>query len=168
VSSPSTFYPIPSNLEKRVRWVLRENRILLFSSFAPFLVVFTHSIASHSQEDVTLLSQVLKTLEAGRSISAATNRLYEDCAAFLRFATAFVGSTQNSFGSYNQDEDSVTFPLIGTGDYSTVMPDFDTAEGLGGMQDELQPMSAFLGSFLGENTVMNGYWNMDFSQAGNF
>jgi hypothetical protein len=50
-------------LEKRVRWVLIDNRILLFSSFAPFLVVFTHSIASHSQEDVALLSQFLKTLE---------------------------------------------------------------------------------------------------------
>jgi hypothetical protein len=94
--------------------------------------------------------------------------LYEDCKAFLRFATAFVGSTQNSFGSYNQDEDSVTFPLIGIGDYSTAMPDFDPAEGFEGMQDELQPMSAFLGIYLGENTVMNGHWNMDFSQAGTF
>jgi hypothetical protein len=94
--------------------------------------------------------------------------LYEACAAFLRFATSFVGSTQNSFGSYNQVEDSVTFPLIGVGDYSTVMPDFEPAEGLGDMQDELQPMSAFLGSYLGENMAMNGHWNLDFSQAGTF
>jgi hypothetical protein len=151
-----------------VRRVLINSRILLFSSFAPFLVVFTHSIASHSQEDVSLLCQVLKTLEAGRDISAATNRLYEDCKAFLRFATAFVGSTQSSFGSYNQDEDSVTFPLIGVGDYSTAMPEFDPAGGFEDMQDELQPMSAFLGSYLGENTAMNGHWNMDFSQTGTF
>jgi hypothetical protein len=47
-----------------------------------------------------------------------------------------------------------------------VMPEFDQAAGFEGMQDELQPMSAFLGSYLGENTVMNGHWNMDFSQAG--
>ncbi|PMD39479.1 hypothetical protein L207DRAFT_529455 [Hyaloscypha variabilis F] len=139
--------------------------ILLFSSFAPFLVVFTHSIASHSQGDVSLLSQVLRTLEAGRSISAATNRLYEDCNAFLRFATAFVRSTQNSFGSYNQEDDSVTFPLTGPGDYNTAFPELEPVEGFEGMQDDLMPMSAFLGSYLGESQAMNGFWNMEFSQS---
>ncbi|KAE9381116.1 hypothetical protein N431DRAFT_1642 [Stipitochalara longipes BDJ] len=141
--------------------------ILLFSSFAPFLVVFTHSIASHSREDVELLSQVLQTLEVGRSISAATNRLYEDCKAFLRFATAFVRSTQNSFGSYNQEDDSVTFPLMGPGDYNTAFPAFDLAGEFEGIQDDLLPMSAFLGTYLGEGQAMNGFWNMDFSQTGN-
>jgi hypothetical protein len=138
---------------------LRFNRILLFSSFAPFLVVFAHSIASHSQEDVQLLSQVLQTLEAGRGISAATNRLYEDCKAFLRFATAFVRSTQNTFGLYNQEEDSVTFPLVNTSEYNTTIPDFIEGDGFESMQDDLLPMSAFLGSYLGENQAMTGLWN---------
>jgi len=140
-------------------------RVLLFSSFTPFLVVFTHSIASHSQGDVELLSQVLQTLEAGRNISAATNQLYEDCKAFLRFATAFVRSTQNSFGSYNQEDDSVTFPLMGT---DCNIPEFDAAGGFESMQDDLLPMSAFLGTYLGENQAMSGFWNIDFSQSGTF
>ncbi|KAH8762821.1 fungal-specific transcription factor domain-containing protein [Hyaloscypha finlandica] len=140
--------------------------VLLFSSFTPFLVVFTHSIASHSQGDVELLSQVLQTLKAGRNISAATNQLYEDCKAFLRFATAFVRSTQNSFGSYNQEDDSVTFPLMGTSDCN--IPEFDAAGGFESMQDDLLPMSAFLGTYLGENQAMSGFWNIDFSQSGTF
>lgn len=142
-------------------------RILLFSSFAPFLVVFTHSMASHSQEDVELLGQVIHTLEAGRSISAATNRLYLDCKAFLRFATAFVRSTQNSFGSYNLEDDSVTFPFTGQGDYNNTFPHFDP-EGSVEMQDDLLPMSAFLGTYLGENQPVTGFRNMDFSQIGTF
>ena len=142
-------------------------RVLLFSSFTPFLVVFTHSIASHSQGDVELLSQVLQTLEAGRNISAATNQLYEDCKAFLRFATAFVRSTQNSFGSYNQEDDSVTVPLMGISDCN-IVPEFDAAGGFESMQDDLLPMSAFLGTYLGENQAMSGFWNIDFSQSGTF
>jgi len=140
-------------------------RILLFSSFAPFLVVFTHSIASHSQADVDLLRQVLRTLEAGRSISAATNRLYEMCKVFLRFATAFVHSRQDCFGSYNQEEDSFTFPMEAHTNnvYNLASSEFSPS-GSGGfetMQENLVPMSAFLETYLGQN--MNGLWNMDFS-----
>jgi hypothetical protein len=130
-------------------------------------VVFTHSIASHSQDDVELLGHVLQTLEAGRSISVATNRLYEDCKAFLAFAKAFVRSTQNSFASYNQEDDSVTFPLMCTSEYST-LPEFDPAGGFQSMQDDLLPMSAFLGTYLGETQAMSGFWNVDFSQTGTF
>ncbi|TVY31773.1 putative transcriptional regulatory protein [Lachnellula subtilissima] len=138
--------------------------ILLFSSFAPFLVVFTHSIASHSQADVDLLRQVLRTLEAGRSISAATNRLYEMCKVFLRFATAFVQSRQDCFGSYNQEEDSFTFPMeANTNNVYNMASEFSRSGSASfeNMQENLVPMSAFLGTYLGEN--MNGLWNMDFS-----
>jgi len=75
-----------------------------------------------------------------------------------------VRSTQNSFGSYNQEDDSVTFPLTGPGDYNTAFPELEPVEGFEGMQDDLMPMSAFLGSYLGESQAMNGFWNMEFSQ----
>lgn len=149
--------------------LIHHNRILLFSSFTPFLVVFTHAIASHSLEDVELLRQVLFTLEAGRNISAATSKLYEVCKVFLRFATAFVSSRQNCFGSYNQDEDSFTFPLMGgetTGQFYNAASDFRTENVLESMNGNLVPMSAFLGSYLGENQALNGLWNLDFAQAG--
>lgn len=140
--------------------MLTGDRILIFSSFAPFLVVFTHSLASHSQEDVELLTQVLQTLEAGRNISAATNKLYELCKVFVRFATAFVGSRQNCFGSYNLEDDCFTFPVDSTGHYFNIASDFGSLDALKG---DLVPMSAFLGTCLGENQAMSGLWNMDFS-----
>jgi len=145
------------------------HRILLFSSFTPFLVVFTHAIASHSMEDVELLDQVLQTLEAGRSISTATNKLYEVCKVFLRFATAFVRSRQNCFGLYNQEEDSFTFPIMGSetsSHFYSVASEFGTENVLESMNGDLVPMSAFLGNYLGENQALNGLWNLDFAQAG--
>ncbi|KAH8585442.1 fungal-specific transcription factor domain-containing protein [Bisporella sp. PMI_857] len=138
--------------------------ILLFSSFSHFIVVFTHSIASHSQDDVELLSQVLRTLEEGRSISAATNRLYELCKVFLRFATAFIQSTQTFLGSYNKEDDSFTFPIMGTDStsqyYNAIQ--FSSGNTCETMYDDLLPMSAFLGACLGENQAMSGLWNIDF------
>jgi len=128
--------------------------------------VFTHSIASHSQEDVNLLGQVLRTLEAGRSISAATNRLYEVCKVFVKFAIAFVRSRQNCFGSYNQEDDSFTFPIDSTGNYYNAESGFGPAGAFESIHDDLVPMSAFLGTYLGENQTMNGLWNFDFSQPG--
>lgn len=89
---------------------------------------------------------------------------------FLRFATAFVLARQDCFGSYNREEDSFTFP-VGLGEYLAVGTNtgtgtdvYDVASGFGGLegvQGDLLPMSAFLGTCLGEN--INGLWNMDFS-----
>jgi hypothetical protein len=131
--------------------------------------VFTHSIASHSLEDVELLRQVLRTLEAGRNISVATNRLYEVCKVFLRFATAFVRSRQDCFGSYNQEDDSFTFPVMeggAAGQFYDVASGFESGDILESMNGNLVPMSAFLGSYLGENQSLNRLWNLDFAQAG--
>jgi hypothetical protein len=90
---------------------------------------------------------------------------------FLRFATAFVRSRQNCFGSYNQEDDSFTFPVMGSnlaGNLSNDPPEFDSVDSFGALNGDLVPMSAFLGSCLGENQAMNGLWNMDFSQPGPF
>ena len=40
-------------------------------------------------------------------------------------------------------------------------------DGFEGMEDDLLPMSVFLGSYLGENQA-NGFWNMEFAQTGAF
>ena len=83
----------------------------------------------------------------------------------MRFAAAFVRSTHNSFGSYNQEDDSVTFPLLGIDGYNTAIPGYDAPAGFESMQDDLLPMSAFLGTYLGEVQAMNGFWNVDFAQT---
>jgi hypothetical protein len=56
---------------------------------------------------------------------------------------------------------------MGTGDCN-IVPEFDVAGGFESMQDDLLPMSAFLGTYLGENQAMSGLWNIDFSQPGTF
>lgn len=137
------------------------NRILLFSAFTPFLVVFTHALASHSHSDVLLLSQVLITLKAGKSISAATNRLYEVCKVFVRFATAFVESRQSWVGDYDEVEDSFTFPLGNENQYSSISDIGEEWQ----MGENLIPMSAFLGTCLSGNQGTGGLWGVDFSQA---
>jgi hypothetical protein len=54
-----------------------------------------------------------------------------------------------SFGFYDREEDSFTF---------------SGADEMGmGMGDDLENMSLFLGSCLGDGQAMNGLWNMDFS-----
>jgi hypothetical protein len=103
-------YFVLKYLELNPRWF----RLLVTNTVRPENLRLSASL-DHSQDDVELLSQVLRTLEEGRSISAATNRLYEVCKVFLRFATAFIWSRQNCFGSYNQEDDSFTFLIMGIG-----------------------------------------------------
>ena len=73
-------------------------------------------------------------------------------------------SRQNCFGSYNQEEDSFTFPIESASNSYDIASGFGSGDAFESMQDDLVPMSAFLGTFLGENQAINGIWNMDFSQ----
>lgn len=72
-----------------------------------------------------------------------------------------------SFGFYNQEEDSFTFP--DSGESVMVAGDMGTAkyemEGFEAERD-LESMSAFLETCLGESSAMSGLWNMDFSSSG--
>lgn len=141
-------------------------RILLYSSFTPFLVVFTHSLASHCQEDVELLTQVLGTLEAPRKNTEALNRLYQVCKVFVEFAKAFFPLEQAPFGFYNVQEDSFTFSMVDSDSDAhgyNLVGNYLEKEGYEAQKEELEYMSAFLGTCLGENSAMSSLWNMDFS-----
>jgi hypothetical protein len=108
----------------------------------------------------------LRTLEAPRGHSEAVNRLYQVCGIFLEFAKAFVSSQQPSFGFYNQEEDSFTFPLNGADPESYNSASlYSINDGTELRSDDLESMSAFLRNCLGENTTMGGLWNMDFSNS---
>lgn len=148
----------------------RFGRILLYSSFTPFLVVFTHALASHSGEDIELLRNVLDTLEAPRQTTEALNRLYQVCRVFLDFAEAFIPLQKPSFGFYNQADDSFTFPESGqtlSNSVSNRLFDMSMSNNTAAFEvgDDLDSMSTFLGNCLGENSAMTGLWNMDFSSS---
>lgn len=49
--------------------------------------------------------------------------------------------------------------------YFNGVSEFGSGDAFGTMNGDLVPMSAFLGTCLGENQAMNGLWNMDFSQS---
>lgn len=143
-----------------------------YASFAPFLVVFTHAIAAHSQSDVSLLFQTLTTLESMRSRSETHTKLCQKCRVFLRFAKAFVQSqSQNpSSGFQNEEDGSFIFSTTATtmmGDSVGYLADvgvgagaeFPEYYGLGAGNGDLESMSAFLGSCFGEGSMMGGIWN---------
>ncbi|KAJ4864808.1 fungal specific transcription factor domain-containing protein [Trichoderma breve] len=83
--------------------------ILHLSSFTPFIVVFLHSIAAKSEEDVHLLNQVVETLRSINSVSKATERLYKICAALAQVANAIVESGVIRVEGYDKVQDSLHF-----------------------------------------------------------
>ncbi|KAF5674977.1 transcriptional regulatory [Fusarium heterosporum] len=77
------------------------------SSFTPFVVIFLHSIAAASLEDVNLLEQVVNTFRSAREIHAGAEKLYEICNTFARLARRMVESRNTSVGMYDQNTDSL-------------------------------------------------------------
>ncbi|KAG8671708.1 hypothetical protein FPOAC2_05064 [Fusarium poae] len=77
------------------------------SSFTPFVVIFLHSIAASSLEDVNLLEQVVDTFRHAREIHAGAEKLYQICASFSRLARRMVESRNTSVGMYDQNADTL-------------------------------------------------------------
>lgn len=67
-------------------------RILLYTSFTPYIVTFLHCIGSSDPADLALLQKVVATLESIASIINGCMRQYELCKALHRTAEAFVES----------------------------------------------------------------------------
>ncbi|KAM0188842.1 hypothetical protein ACHAPI_010353 [Fusarium lateritium] len=77
------------------------------SSFTPFVVIFLHSIAAASLEDVNLLEQIVNTFRSAREIHAGADKLYQICDTFARLARRMVESRNTSVGMYDQNTDSL-------------------------------------------------------------
>lgn len=84
-------------------------RVLLFSSFTPFIVIFLHAIAATSSDDIQLLNEVVESLQHIRYVSPSSERLYQICSTFLQIARELVKTRQSCVGAYNQLEDSLQF-----------------------------------------------------------
>ncbi|KAF5583187.1 transcriptional regulatory [Fusarium pseudoanthophilum] len=77
------------------------------SSFTPFVVIFLHSIAASSLEDVELLEQVVTTFRSARDINIGAEKLYQICSTFARLARRMVESRNTSVGMYDQNNDTL-------------------------------------------------------------
>jgi hypothetical protein len=130
------------------------DRVILYSSFTPFIVIFLHAIASSSLEDTQLLEDVVRTLYPVKDTSKACGRLYQICTNFARVARGLIESRASSFlGTYNRQDDSLLL-LSDTGNTSVFDPnslqDYFTTEV--DMLDqftysEAEGMSAILGGW---------------------
>ncbi|CAG7998278.1 unnamed protein product [Penicillium olsonii] len=83
------------------------NWVQLYSSFTPFIVIFLHSIAATSLEDVKLLEQVVETVQKTRGVSKASERLYNICANFLSVSRGLVGAQKSCVGRYDGNRDAL-------------------------------------------------------------
>ncbi|ODH14273.1 hypothetical protein ACO22_06617 [Paracoccidioides brasiliensis] len=63
---------------------------LLHCPFTPYLVIFTHTIATADLADLKLLEEVSASLESARHISEAAERLFKLCAVFYQVALLYV------------------------------------------------------------------------------
>ncbi|KAF4332455.1 transcriptional regulatory [Fusarium beomiforme] len=77
------------------------------ASFTPFVVIFLHSIAASSLEDVELLEQVVTTFRSARDINVGAEKLYQICSTFARLARRMVESRNTSVGMYDHSNDSL-------------------------------------------------------------
>ncbi|KAK2803965.1 hypothetical protein FQN50_006769 [Emmonsiellopsis sp. PD_5] len=64
--------------------------VLLQCPFTPFLVLFSHAIATASTDDLQLLSSVSSSLEAAANVSLGAERLYKLCAVFYQVAKLYI------------------------------------------------------------------------------
>ncbi|CAI7638861.1 unnamed protein product [Penicillium bialowiezense] len=83
------------------------NWVQLYSSFTPFIVIFLHSIAATSMEDVKLLEDVVKTLQQTRGVSSASERLYNICANFVAVSRGLVEAQKSCVGRYDEQRDAL-------------------------------------------------------------
>lgn len=89
-------------------------RVLLFTSFSPYVVVFIHTVATNDQGDLALLRRTVQSLEAIKNINGGSHRLYSVCNAFLDAAVALDKAHRVVSGLQERDDGSLTIPPPGT------------------------------------------------------
>ncbi|KAL4808623.1 fungal-specific transcription factor domain-containing protein [Aspergillus unguis] len=131
------------------------NSILLYPSFTPFVIVFTHAIATTSPADLSLLQETVKSLESFKGLSRGSLHLYSICASFARTAQVLVDSRQQPTGITTHQDGSLLMPAGLGGDIGSgiALPDvtwpeelFDPALELNGQGLDVE---VFLNDFIG-------------------
>lgn len=101
-------------------------RVLLYSSFTPFIVIFLHIVAAKSRVDLDLLETVVNTLHPIQAISDASARLYKICFAFSRVARGLVDDQTPYGGKPTAEKDSLQLP---NGPRQEIMPSLESSQG---------------------------------------
>ncbi|GME53107.1 C6 transcription factor [Neofusicoccum parvum] len=138
--------------------------ILLYPSFTPFVIVFTHAVATMSAQDLALLQETVSTLDQAKHISEGAQRLYEVCKAFSDAAEVLINSRQTVTGMQQHDDGSLVFPAVTDPQVPLATQDLawpvwpDAAQHIDASNMD---MSMFLGNWLGANRPVMDMLNLD-------
>lgn len=144
--------------------VLTVCRILLYPSFTPFVIVFTHAVATMSAQDLALLQETVSTLDQAKHISEGAQRLYDVCKAFSDAAEVLINSRQTVTGMQQHDDGSLVFPAVTDPQVPLATQDLawpvwpDAAQHIDASNMD---MSMFLGNWLGANRPVMDMLNLD-------
>ncbi|KAE8153780.1 hypothetical protein BDV25DRAFT_168297 [Aspergillus avenaceus] len=136
--------------------------ILLYPSFAPFIIVFTHAITTANITDLALLQDTVKSLDLIKGLSRGSRHLYTICEAFARAAQVLVDSQQTLTGLEQHHDGSLVIPASIDGPANISLPNVpwpdDTFESTMSQQD----ISMFLNDFIGANRSVMDLLNSDY------
>ncbi|KAI9375133.1 fungal-specific transcription factor domain-containing protein [Aspergillus egyptiacus] len=124
------------------------NSILLYPSFTPFVIVFTHAITIANTTDLSLLQDTVKSLELIKGVSRGSMHLYTICEAFAKTAQVLVDSRQTLTGLSQHQDGSLIMPGTGA---NIALPDVIWPEDLFDSHVDQADISMFLNDFIGTN-----------------
>ncbi|OJZ84690.1 hypothetical protein ASPFODRAFT_192804 [Aspergillus luchuensis CBS 106.47] len=126
------------------------NWILLYPSFTPFVIVFTHAITTASTADLALLQDTASSLELIKGLSRGSMHLYTICDAFVRAAQILVNSQQTLTGLEQHQDGSLVIPTT-DGPGNIALPDVSWPEDTFDSTMNQADISMFLNGFIGTN-----------------
>ncbi|GLA52319.1 hypothetical protein AnigIFM63604_009168 [Aspergillus niger] len=124
------------------------NWILLYPSFTPFVIVFTHAITTASTADLALLQDTASSLELIKGLSRGSMHLYTICDAFVRAAQILVNSQQTLTGLEQHQDGSLVIPTT-DGPGNIALPDVPWPEDTFDSTMNQADISMFLNGFIG-------------------
>ncbi|KKK26949.1 C6 transcription factor [Aspergillus rambellii] len=137
------------------------NWILLYPSFAPFVIVFTHAITTASATDLALLQETVRSLEMIKGISRGSMHLYTICEAFAKTAQVLVDSRQTLTGLAQHQDGSLIMPP-GDGPANIALPDVIWPEDLFDSHVDQVDISMFLNDFIVTNRSVMDILNSNY------
>ncbi|PYH77396.1 hypothetical protein BO82DRAFT_345152 [Aspergillus uvarum CBS 121591] len=137
------------------------NWILLYPSFTPFVIVFTHAITTASAVDLALLQDTVSSLELIKGLSRGSMHLYTVCEAFVKAAQVLVKSRQTLSGIERHQDGSLVMPAA-HGAANIAFPDVSWPENTFDSLMSQTDISMFLNDFIGANRSVMDILNSDY------
>ncbi|QMW30354.1 hypothetical protein G4B84_005689 [Aspergillus flavus NRRL3357] len=136
--------------------------ILLYPSFAPFVIVFTHAITTASNADLSLLQETVKSLDLIKGLSRGSRHLYTICEAFARAAQVLVESQQTLMGLEQHQDGSLVIPSTIDGPANISLPNVPWPEDTFDSTMSQEDISMFLNDFIGANRSVMDILNSNY------